>query len=169
VAEISAAQPSIFLLVAYTTRRASAADIPALVEMMAKFYAESDYPLHQDWATTSFATLLRDPSLGAIWIVFYDGEPAGHVVVTVRFSMEYGGFDAFIDDPFVRPEYRRRGLGKALLNELFAECARRNVLAVHVEVAHDNVPAQALYRRCGLRYNGRQTLPVALAKDLDPG
>ena len=145
-------------------RKATLEDIPALVDMMREFYAESDYPLDRDWAARSFHALLRDDALGAAWIVTLDSEPAGYVVLTVRFSMEYGGLDAFIDDLFVRTEFRRRGLGRALLKSLFEECVRRRVLAVHVEVGQDNDAAKALYGGFGLRQgdDGRQKLTARL-------
>lgn len=145
-------------------RNATLDDIHVLVDLMQEFYAQADYPLDRDWAAASFYAFLQDDSLGAIWIVFQDSEPAGYVVLTIRFSMEYGGLDAFIDDLFIRPSYRRRGLGRAALRALFDECARRKVLAVHVEVGHDNVAAKALYRSYGLEpYDDeRQMLTVRL-------
>jgi len=45
-----------------TAELASAARIPALVELMAEFYAASGYPLDRLWATNSFSVLLNDPS-----------------------------------------------------------------------------------------------------------
>jgi ribosomal protein S18 acetylase RimI-like enzyme len=132
-----------------TTRRATPEDIPCLVDMMARFYAESGFLLNRDWASASFAALLGDVR-GAAWIASHHDDPAGYVVLTLRHSMEYGGLDGFIDDLYVRPDRRRRGLGRAMLEALFAECRRRNVLALHVEAGQDNVAAQALYRSFGL-------------------
>jgi ribosomal protein S18 acetylase RimI-like enzyme len=66
-----------------------------------------------------------------------------------RFGSE--GPDGFIDDLYVRPGYRRQGLGREALRALFAECERRRVLAVHVEAGRNNIAAQALYRSFGLR------------------
>lgn len=148
------------------TRRAALSDVPLLVDLMEEFHAEGNHPLDREWAAASFSALLRDDSLGAVWIVYQDSVPAGHVVLTIRFSMEFGGPDAFIDDMFIRSAYRRRGLGRAVLAALFEECERREVLAVHVEVGSDNEAAQALYRSYGLAPydDGRETLTVRLDK-----
>ncbi len=75
---------------------------------MAEFYAESGYDLDQDGAAIAFGDLLSDPSLGRIWIL---GESVGYVVLSLGYSMEYGGRDAFVDDLFVREAHRRAGLG----------------------------------------------------------
>jgi ribosomal protein S18 acetylase RimI-like enzyme len=147
-----------------TVRNATAADIPLLVELMREFYAEADYALDTAWATASFSALLADDALGHIWVAFCDAQPAGYVVLTVRFSMEYGGLDAFIDDLFIRPGFRGRGLSRAALDALIAECERRQVLALHVEVGNDNAVAQSLYRSYGLRPydDDRQMLTMRL-------
>jgi len=147
-------------------RPATLADVPALVGLMEEFYAEASFPLDHAWAAASFEALLQDPSRGAVWLLLDGGEVAGHVVLTIRFSMEQGGLDAFVDDLFVRSAHRRRGLGRAGLEALFAECRRRGVLAVHVEVGDTNAPAQALYASFGLapRTDGRVLLTTKLGK-----
>ena len=131
---------------------------------MEEFYAEASYPLDRQWADRSFTALLTDPSLGCVWLVRCGPEIVGHVVLTVRFSMEHGGLDAFVDDLFVRPGHRRSGAATVALNALFTECRRRGILAVQVEVGQDNVAANALYARFGLalRSDRRQTRTVSL-------
>ncbi len=94
--------------------------------------------------------LLRDSSRGAVWLLEVDGAPAGHVVLSVRFAMEFGGLLGYIDDLFVKQDHRRRGVARAGLAVLLDECRRRGCRAIHVEVAPDNVAANALYRSCGL-------------------
>lgn len=143
-------------------RRATPADLATLVELMAEFYAEAAQPLDRAWATASFARLLGSGALGAVWLATRDGQPAGHAVLTVRHSMEFGGGDGFVDDLFVRPAHRRHGLGDALLRELFAEAKRRRLHALHVEVGRDNAPAQALYARFSLKDRQRQLLTATL-------
>jgi ribosomal protein S18 acetylase RimI-like enzyme len=141
-------------------RDATAADLPTLVELMSEFYAEAGYALDEEWAKASFSALLEDDALGRVWMILCDSQPAGYVVLTVRFAMEYGGLDGYIDDLFIRPGFRGRRLGRAALDALVAECGRRGVLALHVEVGRDNEVAQTLYRSYGLKPYGddRQVL-----------
>jgi len=144
--------------------RAGHADIPALVELMSQFYAESSYPLDREWAAASFAQLLEDEPRGAVWIARCGTDPAGHVVLALRHSMEFGGLAGVVDDLFVRPQFRRNGVGSALLSALFDACRKLHVAAVHVEVAPGNVAASALYQAFGLRGHSteRETLTVQL-------
>ena len=144
------------------TRPASLGDVELLVEMMREFYAEANYALDAGWAATAFSTLLKDDSRGSIWIVSEGDEPVGYGVLTFRFSMEFGGADAFIDDLFVRPGYRRRGAARAVLAAAFEESRRRGILAVHVETGHENVAAKALYGKFGLQDRRRLLLTARL-------
>lgn len=133
-----------------SVRTATPADIATLVALMDEFYAEAGFTLDLAGAARTFERLLSDPSLGVVWLMSFDSEPAGYLVLTTRFSMEFGGLDGFIDDLFVRPSYRRRGLSALGLSALLAEARRRSLLALHVEVGVENGPAQALYRGIGM-------------------
>jgi len=148
-------------------QRASSADIPVLVDLMGEFHAESGYPLDRDWAAASFGRLLDDRARGVAWIAQAGGEPAGHVVLVLRHSMEFGGLTGIIDDLFVRPEYRRQGIGTALVGVAFEECRKLGAAAVEVEVGVDNPAAGNLYRSFGLAPNddGRLSLAIRLAED----
>jgi ribosomal protein S18 acetylase RimI-like enzyme len=147
-----------------TLERAGLADVPVLVDLMTEFYAESAYELDRRWASRSFEVLLRDASKGAAWIAREGEEPAGHAVLTLRHSMEFGGLSGVIDDLFVRPRFRRLGIGAALLSAVFETCRALHVAAVQVEVAPENAAALALYRAFGLaeQRGARQTLTVTL-------
>jgi GNAT superfamily N-acetyltransferase len=147
-----------------TVSRAATADIPELVELMREFHAEADYPLDRAWAEASFRQLLGDSSRGAVWIARIADDPAGHAVLALRHSMEFGGLAGIIDDLFVRPGYRRQGIGAALVGAIFEECRGLGAAAVEVEVGQDNAAARELYLRFGLvpNDNGRRHLATRL-------
>ena len=144
-------------------RIASPDDIPRLIAFMAEFYAEANYPLNRIRAAGALATLLADERLGQVWLIEKDSEVVGHLVVTLCFSMEYGGLIAFVDDLFVQRACRGAGLGAAALEEARVFCASRGVRAMLVETGHDNVAAQAVYRRAGFVPTNRLHLHAALA------
>jgi ribosomal protein S18 acetylase RimI-like enzyme len=146
-------------------RQAFPKDAGLLVDMMDEFHAESEFALNRDNALAAFGILLEDSTKGMAWIVTHDGAPAGYVVLTFRFSMEAGSFEACVDDLFVRRPFRCMGHGKALLTTALAECERRRVHAVQVEVASHNEAARKLYDRHGLKESGRLTLTCELAKN----
>ncbi len=85
------------------------------------------------------------------------------------FGIEYGGADAFVDDLYLVPEARGRGLGTVVLG-LLEEQARElgaGNLALFLVVDPDNTPAQRLYRRRGFEGTHWLLMAKRLAPDED--
>jgi ribosomal protein S18 acetylase RimI-like enzyme len=144
-------------------RQGNEGDLADLLALMREFYAESGYSLNSARARDAFLPLLTPGALGQVWLAELDGEPAGHLVLTFCYSMEYGGRSAFVDDLFVRPAARQRGVGRALVERARAICEALGIRAMHLEVARENAPAQALYRAVGFESTDRQLLTLGLA------
>ena len=141
-----------------TIRLATSADTRTLVDLMQVFYAEQGYPMDRDKATRTFTMLLDDPVFGKIWLAQRQDEALGYIILTLGFSMEYGGRDSFVDDLFVIQAARGQGIGSRLLDTLFEECKRLDVKAVHLEVENVNQQAQKLYLARGFTGNDRTLL-----------
>jgi GNAT superfamily N-acetyltransferase len=144
-------------------RPATTADIPELVALMTAFYSESNFLLPPHPATRAFEALLADPHLGGAWLAESDGAAIGHAVLTIGFSMEYGGLRGTIDDLYVRPEMRGKGAGGRLLTALRAAAIRRGVRSLHVEVEPGNARVLRLYGRAGYAESGHLLLSLPLA------
>ena len=145
-------------------RRASADDIPLLVGLMADFYAEAGYELERERAASAFAPVLADERLGYIWIIQMGTSDVGHLVLTLKYAMEYGGIIACLDDLYVMPAWRNKGLSRAALLEVRRFCEAAGIRAITVEVGHNNGPAQHVYRRVGFTEPAdRQLLTLPLA------
>ena len=145
-------------------RRAGPNDIPLLVGLMAEFYAESGYDLNLARAAGAFAAILADERLGHVWIIQAEHQDVGHIVLTLKFAMEYSGLVACLDDLYVKPDWRDKGLSTAALVEARHFCERAGIRALTVEVGHNNGPAQTVYRRVGFAEAAdRQLLALALA------
>jgi GNAT superfamily N-acetyltransferase len=130
---------------------------------MGEFYAEADFPLPVARATATFETLLAAPQLGAVWLMLSGGAPAGFVVLTFAFSMEYGGLRGFVDDLFVAPQHRKKGLASDALDAVKQACEALGVRALLVETSLENDTAVRVYRRAGFSENGRLLLSMPLA------
>jgi GNAT superfamily N-acetyltransferase len=144
-------------------RRAMPEDSQKLVELMAEFYTEANYSLNRQQAGDAFAAILADKRLGSVWLIEEGSQIVGHLVLTVCFSMEYGGLIAFVDDFFIRAAFRGAGHGTKALAEAREYCLRHNIRAVSVEVARMNAAAQKVYRRTGFEETDRQLLTLRLA------
>jgi GNAT superfamily N-acetyltransferase len=135
-----------------------------LVGLMAEFYAEGGYDLNHAHAAGAFATILGDERLGYVWIIQAEKEDVGHIVLTLKYAMEYGGLVACLDDLYVKPDWRNKGLSTSALVEVRDFCEGAGIRALTVEVGYNNGPAQTVYRRVGFaEAAGRQLLALALA------
>ncbi len=146
-----------------TMSRAGPDDVARLVELMTEFYAEAGFPPNPERAAAAFVPLIERSELGRVWLVRTDGASVGYVVLTLCYSMEYGGRSAYVDDLCIRAPYRARGLGRSALEHVRRACEALEIRAVHLEVDRNNPAAQALYRGFGFVETERQLLTLALA------
>jgi GNAT superfamily N-acetyltransferase len=134
---------------------ADRSNIEMLVNFMREYYAYDRIAFDREAARSSLERLVNDPSLGRAWVIQYDGEAIGYCVLTLGYSLEYRGRDAFIDELFIREGHRGKGIGARAL-EFMKETARAlGVTALHLEVERKNVNAQRLYRRAGFEDHDR--------------
>ena len=129
---------------------------------MEEMYAELGTPMDRDDARRGFADLIADPRLGRAYLLMSGDAVAGYVVFTLGFTLQFGGRDAFIDDLYIRPAFRDRGLGAAALQRLREEAEAMDVRAIHLLVARTNPRAEALYRRSGFQELPYKFMSVAL-------
>jgi len=104
-------------------RPATSADEPILLLMMRALAEQEPNPgvFQQPHVSKAFRTLFEHPECGRIWLLSVDEKPAGYVVLTPGFSFEYVGTDAFIDELYIVPEFRRRGFGTRTMQFVEAE------------------------------------------------
>jgi ribosomal protein S18 acetylase RimI-like enzyme len=139
-------------------RRAGERDLPGILALMRPYYAEDGYSFEPRRAARVVRTFLRRPSWGRAWVAAEGSRVAGYCVVTLGYSLEYGGRDAFVDEIVVAPEDRGRGLGARLIAEAVAYCRAQGVAALHLEVERHRRAAAALYRKAGFSATGRMLL-----------
>jgi [ribosomal protein S18]-alanine N-acetyltransferase len=82
--------------------------------------------------------------------IIESGPIAGYIV-----ARETAG-ELHINNVAVRPEFRRRGVGEALLNWVIEQARRRRANAAFLEVRSGNHAAQSLYEKCGFRAIARR-------------
>lgn len=147
-------------------RVAGLSDLAMLTTMMTEFYAEADFALNREPAFRAFEQIIRSPGLGRAWICECDATPAGYIVLTLAYAMEYGGVRGFVDDFYVRPQFRRRGLGAEALAAVKTHCLATGVRALYAQAGPDNDVAQRVYKRGGFTDTGHQLLVQVLASPI---
>lgn len=82
-------------------------------------------------------------------IAEWDGEPAGFAVWFLNFSTFRGRHGLYLEDLFVRPEFRGRGIGKALMARLAKRCIDDGLARFEWAVLDWNAPSIAFYKTIG--------------------
>jgi GNAT superfamily N-acetyltransferase len=133
-------------------RKATAADAALIVEMIREL-AEFEHELEQVDATPQ--DLLRDgfstnPRFHA-FIAECDGQPAAYALYFFTYSTWAGRPNLFVEDLFVRAQFRGMGIGKALLQRMAGIAREQNCYGMRWEVLNWNAPAIDFYRSLGAR------------------
>ncbi len=144
-------------------RPARPGDEDALLALMREFYLHERIVLDEPAARGALSALLADPALGRVWWIGGEREPAGYMVVTVGFSLEFAGRFALLDELYVRESFRSGGVGARAVEEAAAACAEWGLRALRLEVAWENDGAQRLYRRLGFAAHDRHLMTRWLA------
>jgi GNAT superfamily N-acetyltransferase len=82
-------------------------------------------------------------------IAEWNGEVAGFAVWFINFSTFSGRSGIYLEDLFVRPPLRGKGIGKALLKHLASECVTNGWSRLQWSVLDWNAPSIAFYKSLG--------------------
>ncbi len=82
-------------------------------------------------------------------IAEWEGEAAGFTVWFLNFSMFRGRHGIYLEDLFVRPACRGKGIGKALMRRLARHCVERDLARFEWAVLDWNAPSIAFYKSVG--------------------
>lgn len=131
-------------------RKMNKNDVKEVFDMMKTFYA-TDAVINKpnDSALrTNIEYCLKDDDLLTCYVIVTDGKIAGYSILSKCYSTEYGGVSMWVEDIYVKPEYRKLGFGNKLMkfiNEKYKDKAVRYEL----EVEENNIFAMKLYEKNG--------------------
>ncbi|HBN82141.1 MAG TPA: N-acetyltransferase, partial [Ruminococcaceae bacterium] len=94
-------------------RRMERKDREEYLKMTGEFYA-SDAVLHKiplKYRSDAFEELMRSEDYITAYLLEQDGKAAGYALLSRQFSQEAGGMALWIDEIYIRPPFRGRGLG----------------------------------------------------------
>jgi GNAT superfamily N-acetyltransferase len=131
---------------------AIASDVPVLLDLI-KALAAYEKLTHEVVATESdLHAALFGPRPAAEAAIAYAGdEPAGFAVFFHNFSTFLGRPGMYLEDLFVQPRWRGRGLGRLLMAHVAKIAVERRCGRLEWSVLDWNEPAIGFYRRLGAR------------------
>jgi len=141
--------------------RAAPNNLPELLPLVDAFQREEGYAAGDDALRSAVLELLGVAQRGSMLVARENGRALGYAALCFGHSIEFRGRDAFVDELYVAPDARGRGLGRALLRALEADARASGVRQLHLEVEPGN-EAQRLYLAEGFTATGRELLTKKL-------
>jgi GNAT superfamily N-acetyltransferase len=134
----------------FTIRRAAPDEMPLVLEFVREL-ATYERLAHEMTATPAdFAAALFGPRATAeVVFACLDGTPVGYALFFNTFSSFIGKPGIFLEDLFVRPAARGRGIGKRLLAYLARTALERGCARLEWAVLDWNEPSIGFYRSLG--------------------
>lgn len=184
----------------YTIRHATQSDVPTILAMINEL-ATYEHALHEVKATeSSLTSTLSFPAaddddnktqsttsgtVGSGWtpgyaktilLIPHNGEPAGMALYFHNYSTWRSAPGIYLEDLFVRPAYRGKGYGTALIRALARECTRLQCRRLEWSVLKWNEPSIRFYQGdsigatrmeewVGMRVDGERLLKLAEKQD----
>jgi GNAT superfamily N-acetyltransferase len=133
-----------------TIRPATLEDVPLLSTMIHEL---AEYERLDDETGLTEQNLARDgfgphPKFRAV-LAEWDGQTAGYALFFDFYSSFQGRVGLYLDDIFVRPQFRKQGIGRALLGHIAGIASKEKYFCVRWEVLDWNTPAIEFYRNLG--------------------
>jgi GNAT superfamily N-acetyltransferase len=131
-------------------RPASPNDMPALMNLVEQYWSFEGIPGFDARRVESLlrAALFAD-GRARCWLAEQAGEVGGYLLAVLVFSLEHGGMMAEIDEFFVTPAFRRRGIGAALLMQAENVLRESGVRRLQLQLGSRNARAREFYAARG--------------------
>jgi GNAT superfamily N-acetyltransferase len=139
-------------------RKLTAADVPHAFEMLSAFLTADEHYLDSSKAygdqgirglNDALDLFLERPELGFVWLAFDERGVAGVCVVSYAISTSMGSVVAKLDDVYVKPDRRGKGVGSALINGLKDQLKKQFITRIDVAVHLENPEAKRFYEQLG--------------------
>lgn len=140
-------------------------DVPGMTALLTRQLVEHGIPVDAPRLERSVSQVIDDPGLGALLVARVDGTVVGVAFLSWIHSLEHQGPSAWLDEVYVDPAHRGRGLGRRLVEEALAHARAEGRPAVDLEVDADHAAIADLYRRMGFVRLPRERWQLASSGD----
>src|SRR5712664_2124334 len=137
-----------------TIGQGSPADRQEIERLIAEYHSSEGLTRIEERIAWAADKQLRHQATGLLLVARDEDTIVGVALAVYTPSAELGRVMT-VNDFFVRPDHRRKGVGRELAKRLVEECKRMKIDEVGLEVLHDNKTAAAFWYSVGFRQSDR--------------
>ena len=142
-----------------TVRRAGVDDAEVVARILYDFNTEFDEPVPEPDVLAPHIRQLM--AAGEILVLLGGSGPDGLVLMRFRPTLLTEGLDCYVEELYVVPHLRGKGLGRAMMEAAMDVARERGAIHIDLGTSEDDVAARALYERLGFdRHEGKPDGPV---------
>ena len=130
-------------------RDATDADLGAVTDLLVAQLREHRVDTPAADIARAIEAVMRNPERGRILVAVEDRNPIGVAALSFMWPIEHGGKSAWLEELYVTPAARGRGIGTELLRAALRTATEAGAVAVDLEVDIDHDRAARLYAREG--------------------
>jgi len=121
-----------------------------LKDMIFSLYSEDSYSemISGEKIAQTIAVLTNNPDEGVIYIFTRDGQVTGYAIIIFYWSNEYGSYIVWLDELYVKPEFRQQGIATRFIDYISTQPPKR-ARAIMLEVTKGNERAKSVYIKKG--------------------
>ena len=130
-----------------TVRRAGPGDAEVIARLLYDFNTEYDEPVPEPDALAPRIRELMEA--GEILVLLGGSGPDGLALMRFRPALVMEGIDCYLEEFYVVPHLRGKGLGRAMMEAAMDAARERGATRMDLGTSEDDVAARVLYERLG--------------------
>ena len=109
-------------------------DADRVQALMQRSHDERSLPYDDAHRANVILPLLEGSPLGAVWLIGPARAPLGYVLISFGWSVPLGGMIGWVEDIFIRPSVRHRGIGTEVLHAVALALGQADLRALHARI-----------------------------------
>lgn len=122
-------------------------DLERLLPLVAACHGEAGIVQEDTRRRTALLPVLEGSPHAAAYLIGPPRTPIGYIVISFGWSLEHGGLAGTVDEIYIRPAVRGRGIGTEVMSALPRALAGAGLRALHLAIRRENLKARRLYER----------------------
>ncbi len=130
-------------------RTVTTEDTGLILDFIRDYYKMEGIHFDRQKSGEAVENLIAHENIGRIWIIEAGKKPVGYFCLAFSYTLEHHGKDCFLDEMYIKPEFRHLGIGSEVMKFIEDYLIRNEFKAIHLVVHLKNLAAFNYYIKSG--------------------